>query len=192
MKTSVASVRHVAKPWSSRIVGHGMVKAGQFLANPANWRTHGLAQEGQLVSVLHDIGFVQSVIVNKRTSSKWGRERGVETLVDGHLRVKAALGRDEEQEVPVVYVDLSPEEERRVLLTLDPLAEMAGRDQEILAELKQQVQVEWPDSDMDLDAFIRTTAERDAAKGLKHDVRECLCCAGGKCRPDCGCYREEA
>lgn len=175
-------------PWGVRIVGHSRQKAGEFLANPANWRTHGLAQEAQLTSVLNDVGFVQSVIVNKRTDAAWGRDRNVETLVDGHLRVKAALARGEDTEVPVSFVDLTPDEERLVLLTLDPIGTMAGRDDELLQGLRTQVEVEWPEIDLDLDALLKTPKKR--AKGVSHTVHSCRCCGDGCGDPQCGCYRE--
>lgn len=178
-----------AAPWGNRIVDHGELPAGQFLANPANWRTHSIDQDVQLSSVLNDVGFVQSVIVNKRTSTEWGKDKGVETLVDGHLRVKAALGRGEDTMVPVVYVDLSPDEERRILLTFDPIGALAGKDEEMMRALYEPVKVEWPESEMDLDLVLKLPGERKKAKGLAHEVKECLCCKDG-CRPGCGCYRE--
>jgi hypothetical protein len=178
-----------AAAWGNRIIATGEVAAGQFLANPANWRTHGLTQEGQLASVLHDIGFVAMVMVNRRSAPEWGRDRNVETLVDGHLRVKAALARGEEQMVPVSYVDLTPDEERRVLLTLDPIGALAGRDETLLEDLKQQVAVEWAESELDLDALVGDRKPRERTKGLKHDVRACTCCKG-QCSPGCGCYEE--
>lgn len=177
----------IVAPWGSRIVGRGTQRAGQLLAHPSNWRTHGFAQEAALTSVLHDIGWVQSVIVNKRTDPSWGRDRGVETVLDGHLRIKAALARDEEQEIPVVYVDLLPAEERRILATLDPIGAMAGRDDEVLASLAESVITEWPEIDL---AAILHHEPRAKRKGLTHDVQECQCCKAG-CRPGCGCYREE-
>lgn len=110
--------------WRSRIVGHGEEAPDQLLANPANWRIHPKAQQDALAGVLGEIGWVQSVIVNKRTGH----------LVDGHLRVSLAL-RDEASSIPVVYVDLSPEEEALVLATIDPLAAMAHTDKHALSEL---------------------------------------------------------
>ena len=47
-------------------------------------------------------------------------------VVDGHARVALALSRGEAT-VPVLYVDLEPEEEALVLATLDPISAMAGR-----------------------------------------------------------------
>ena len=55
-------------------------------------------------------------------------------VVDGHARVEEALTRHEPT-VPVLYVDLSPEEEALVLATLDPIGAMATRDDDRLTEL---------------------------------------------------------
>jgi hypothetical protein len=114
--------------YRSRIVGHGEEEPGQLLANPANWRIHPKAQQDAVAGVLEEVGWVQSVIVNKRTGH----------LVDGHLRVSIAL-RDEAPSVPVVYIDLSPDEEALILATLDPLAGLAGTDREKLAQLLEEV-----------------------------------------------------
>lgn len=114
--------------YRSRIVGYGEEEPGQLLANPANWRIHPKAQQDAVAGVLEEVGWVQSVIVNKRTGH----------LVDGHLRVSIAL-RDESPSVPVVYIDLSPDEEALVLATLDPLAGLAGTDREKLAQLLEEV-----------------------------------------------------
>ena len=84
-----------------------------------------------LAAVLAEVGLVQSVIVNERTGN----------LVDGHLRVKLAM-RKHVPLIPVCYVDLSPEEEAKILATIDPLSAMAGRDQAMLDELLDQVTTE--------------------------------------------------
>jgi hypothetical protein len=114
--------------YRSRIVGHGEEEPGQLLANPANWRIHPKAQQDALNGVLEEVGWVQSVIVNKRTGN----------LVDGHLRVSLAL-REDAKSVPVAYVDLSPEEEVLVLATLDPLASLAIADSQKLEELLNEI-----------------------------------------------------
>lgn len=187
MATHNFAKRPTPAPWGNRIVRTGTAKAGSFLANPLNFRTHGFAQEDALSGLLTDVGFVQGVIVNLRTSPRWGRDQNVETLVDGHLRVKAALARDEDLELPVVWIDLEPEEERRVLATYDPIGALAGRDDEVLGRLVEDVKADWAESDLDLDAILKH--EKKRAKGLAHDVRACTCCKRG-CSPECGCYRE--
>ena len=55
-------------------------------------------------------------------------------VVDGHLRIELALTR-KEPSVPVTYVDLSEDEERLVLASLDSLAAMAEAEVSKLAEL---------------------------------------------------------
>ena len=110
--------------WESRIVGHGEAAPADLVGNPRNWRTHPKAQRDALAGVLDQVGWVQDVIVNQRTGY----------LVDGHARVAVAAQRGETS-VPVVYVDLSEDEELLILATLDPLAAMAEADTEVLADL---------------------------------------------------------
>ncbi len=121
----------VVPAWRSRIVGSGEEAPSAIVLNDRNWRTHPKAQRQALAGVLDQVGFVSPVMVNRRT----GR------LVDGHLRVELALARGEAT-VPVSYVDLSPEEEAIVLASLDPLAAMAGVDDEKLRALLADVSVD--------------------------------------------------
>src|SRR5664279_5450456 len=74
--------------------------------------------------VLSEVGWVQDIIVNRRSGH----------VVDGHLRISLAL-REAARSVPVVYVTLDPAEEALILATLDPLAAMATTDEAKLAEL---------------------------------------------------------
>ncbi len=117
-----------SEPWRNRIVSHGQEIPDQLLANPANWRVHPRAQQDALNGVLSEVGWVQDVVVNQRTGH----------LIDGHLRVSLALKRGEPS-VPVIYVDLSEDEERLVLATLDPISAMAAADKEQLDALLRQV-----------------------------------------------------
>jgi len=115
--------------WQNRIIGHGEEQADQLLANPKNWRIHPKAQQEALAGALDQVGWVQSVIVNRTTGH----------LVDGHLRVELALSRDDAT-VPVAYVELTPEEEALVLASLDPISAMAARDDEKLRQLLAEVE----------------------------------------------------
>lgn len=115
----------------SRIVGEGDEAPDQLMANPLNWRTHPKAQVDALEGLLKQVGWVQRVIVNKRTGH----------VVDGHARVELALRRSEPR-VPVLYVDLSEEEERLVLAALDPIGGLAGADADKLAELLAGIQTD--------------------------------------------------
>lgn len=121
----------------SRIVGHDQVSPEALLANPANWRRHPKQQAAALEEVLQRVGWVQSVIVNRRTG----------LLVDGHLRVELAKHRGEPF-VPVAFVDLDEAEEALILATLDPLAGLAETDRDQLEALLQGLLVQ--------DAALRT------------------------------------
>ncbi len=116
--------------WRNRIVGHGEEAPDQLLANALNWRIHPKAQQEALSGVLDEVGWVQDIIVNRRTGN----------VVDGHLRASLAIGRGEKS-VPVVYVDLDEHEERLILATIDPLSAMAVTDTEQLASLLADVTV---------------------------------------------------
>jgi len=113
----------------NRIIGSGVEPLDSILFNPRNWRIHPLSQQDALKGVLEEVGWVQEVIVNKRTGH----------LVDGHLRCQLAA-REGAKTIPVKYVDLSEDEEALVLATLDPIAAMAATDKQKLDELFQDIQ----------------------------------------------------
>ena len=119
--------------WKNRIVGTGLVDAAELLANPRNWRLHPDNQREALDKVLGTVGWVQNVIVNRRTGF----------VVDGHLRADLAISKGEK--VPVQYVDLAPEEESLILATFDRLTAMAGVDSEKLSELVEEAAEAFPD-----------------------------------------------
>ncbi len=120
-----------APTWRNRITGSGEEAPDQLLANPANWRIHPKAQQDALAGALDAVGWVQQVLVNRRSGF----------VVDGHARVALALTRGEVT-VPVLYVDLDPAEEALVLATLDPIGAMAGRDEDKLRALLADVTVD--------------------------------------------------
>lgn len=171
------------KMWRTRIVKHGYEQAGQLLANPENWRIHPKAQQDAMRALLgSELGWVQGVIVNLRKSEEWGRDRNVQTLLNGHMRVQVALREGEETQVPVDYVDLSPAEEKLALATFDKISQLAGTDDAIWDALIADMATPSPDI-----AAILTKPQRKP-KGLARDVKECVCCAKG-CQPGCGCWK---
>jgi len=115
---------------ANRIVGHGEEAPESLRANPANWRVHPKAQADSLMATLSEVGWVQDVVVNRRTGH----------VIDGHLRIELAISRHEPT-IPVVYVDLSEDEERLVLATFDPIGAMAIADKGKLEELLRSISV---------------------------------------------------
>jgi hypothetical protein len=120
-----------ATGWRNRIVGSGPEAPERLAANPANWRVHPRHQRDALAGSLDTVGWVAQVIVNRQTGY----------VIDGHARVALALAR-KETSVPVLYVDLSPDEERLVLATFDPIGALAGTDGERLTALLGEVAVD--------------------------------------------------
>ena len=126
--------------WANRIVGYGEETPDQLLANERQWRLHPGRQQDALLGVLREVGLVQNILVNRRTSGAWPEgDRGVATVVDGHLRVALAM-RDEQARVPVTYVELDPGEEAEVLATFDPVGSLASSDGARLDALLREVQ----------------------------------------------------
>jgi len=123
--------------WDSRIVRSGTEAPEQLLANPDNWRIHPKYQQEIMTDILDQVGWVQNVIVNEQTGH----------VVDGHLRVSVAISKGE-TEVPVVYVDLTPDEEKLILSSLDPIASLAVTDDGMLSSLLDRVDATGALSDM--------------------------------------------
>lgn len=100
------------------------VRAGDLRPSPRNWRTHPQAQREALQGVLADVGFADALLCREL-------DDGTLELIDGHLRAETTP----DSEVPVLVLDVDEEEANKLLLTIDPLAGLAGVDDEQLAEL---------------------------------------------------------
>jgi hypothetical protein len=111
----------------NRTVEVRRMRAGDLLANPANWRVHTEDQRRTMLAVAREIGFVGGI-------TAYNGPDGL-TLIDGHLR--AELFPD--LLVDVAITDLDEDEAREALATYDPLSAMAGVDQERLITLLELV-----------------------------------------------------
>ena len=118
------------------------VPASELLPNPKNWRTHPVAQQDALRGVLAEVGYADALIARETPEGLM--------LVDGHLRAETTP----DSSVPVLVLDIDEAEADLMLATLDPLAAMAGRDEERLTELLSTVS-----SDNDtVNALLQTLA----------------------------------
>lgn len=110
----------------NRIKGHRRVRAGELVPHELNPRLHTDAQRCALRMLYEEIGFARSLLAYELPD---GRLK----LIDGHLR------RDltPEEEVEVEVLDVSDAEARALLLVIDPLAQLAGYEAEVLAELRR-------------------------------------------------------
>ena len=128
-----------ASIWHNRVVGYAEVPVSTLLANDRNWRRHPPLQTDALAGVLREVGIVQNLLVNKRTSPQWpDDQRGQDVLIDGHARTALALQQGQTT-LPVTYVDLTPAEEAEILVSFDPLGALAEANTEALAGLLREV-----------------------------------------------------
>src|SRR6476661_4936305 len=98
----------------NRIVRHVRVAAKDLVPHELNPRTHSEAQRQALQSLYDEIGFARSLLAYELPD---GRLK----LIDGHLR----RNLDPDMEVDVEILDVNEEEARTLLLSIDPLAELA-------------------------------------------------------------------
>jgi len=111
-----------------RIKKLARVRAGDLIPNERNWRTHSKAQKEALQGVLAEVGYADALIV-------YETDAGLK-LIDGHLRAETTP----DTLVPVLILDVNEDEANKLLLTLDPLAAMAGTDAQLLDSLLRDVQ----------------------------------------------------
>lgn len=97
-------------------------------ANPRNWRTHPPEQISALSAAMNQTGWAGACLYNLRTKR----------LIDGHARVKVAIDSGAAA-VPVLVGDWDEATEAKILLTLDPLSEMAEVDSDALRSLLDSV-----------------------------------------------------
>lgn len=130
----------------SRIIGHGDVNPEDLLANPLNFRRHPGHQMDALRGSMKELGWLKTILVNKTTGH----------VLDGHARVEEAM-RQGLKTIPATIVELAPEEERLALAVLDPITELATRDQATLDELLADVST----ADAGLQALLDELAGKD-------------------------------
>ena len=130
----------------NRIQGLRTIRAGDLRPNPRNWRLHLDEQRSALSRVLQSIGYISAVVARETPE-------GLE-LIDGHLRADL----DPDAQIPVLVVDLDEHEANQAIATFDPLAAMAGKDQEILDGVIRELEddTEWVSllRDVELDSAL--------------------------------------
>lgn len=128
------------------------VPAGELRPNPRNWRTHPDAQRDALRGVLAEIGYADALLAREL-------DDGSLELVDGHLRAETTP----DVVVPVLVLDVTQAEADKILLTLDPLAGLAGVDDQRLTELLASTKFASPQLEQLLDGLARDAAGAQAA-----------------------------
>jgi hypothetical protein len=123
----------------NRIKAHRRVRAGDLVPHEFNFRTHDDGQRAALAALYEQIGFARSLLAYEMPD---GRLK----LIDGHLR----RDMDPGMEVEVEVLDVTEDEARMLLLSIDPLAALAetqqqlrDRLQEIVPEVPEALRLAW-------------------------------------------------
>jgi len=127
-----------------RINRFDRVRCADLLANPLNWRSHSDGQKAAMSGILAEVGMVDALLVREIGD-------GTYEIVDGHMRA----GMMPDQMVPVLVLDVTPEEATKILLTFDPIAGMATANAVNLDALLREVEF----SDAALQALVAELAE---------------------------------
>ncbi len=130
------------------------VAASDLRPNPRNWRTHPDGQRDAMRGLLAEVGHADALLAREL-------EDGSLELIDGHLRAETTP----DAVVPVLVLDVSAAEADKILLTHDPLAAMAGVDQERLEELLTSAEFASPQLEQLLDGLAKQAAEIEQSLG---------------------------
>src|SRR5439155_26686219 len=102
------------------------VRAGDLVVHEFNFRTHPAHQRAALEALYQEVGFARSLLAYELPD---GRLK----LIDGHLRRDI----DPNMEVEVEILDVTEEEARMLLLSIDPLAALEETQQALHERLKE-------------------------------------------------------
>ncbi|MGA7698793.1 MAG: hypothetical protein WCB27_04255, partial [Thermoguttaceae bacterium] len=107
------------------------VRAGDLRPCPWNWRDHPPEQREALEAILAEIGFAGAGLAREL-------DDGSLELIDGHMRAELDL----DQEMPVLILDVTEEEAKKILATHDPLGAMSTDNVEARRRLLEEIDAE--------------------------------------------------
>jgi hypothetical protein len=132
--------------YKDRIKELRRVKAGDLIPSPHNWRRHPQYQQDALRGILDEVGYADAVLARET-------EAGLE-VIDGHLRTSL----DDDQLLPVLILDVTEEEAKKLLLTHDPIAALAESNEGDLQDLLDSLSF---DSDAINEMLVNLIREAD-------------------------------
>ena len=133
----------IGNKYRDRVKELRRVRASELNANPKNWRTHSEGQSLAMKGILSEVGWADAVLARETSG-------GLE-LIDGHLRKEIAP----DELVPVLVLDVDESEADKILLTHDPLAELAEANTFQLEQLLESVEID----NKELDAMLAEMSE---------------------------------
>jgi hypothetical protein len=104
----------------------------ELAENPSNWRSHPESQTKALAGVIAETGWAGAVLYNERTKR----------LIDGHARKQLPTNLLVDGKIPVLIGNWTEEQEKKILVTLDPLVAMAEANKDALEKLLHEIDTE--------------------------------------------------
>jgi hypothetical protein len=147
----------------NRITCHRRVRAGDLVPHEFNFRSHPGHQRAALEALYQEVGFARSLLAYELPD---GRLK----LIDGHLRRDI----DPDMEVEVEVLDVTEEEARTLLLSIDPLAALAETQQQLVGRLGELVPEVPEDLRLAWEATARAALESppSSARRVKQHIPE--------------------
>lgn len=105
------------------------VPASELHPNPLNWRTHPKEQLDAIRGILAEVGFAGAELARELPD-------GSLQLIDGHARAEVAG----DAIVPVLVLDVTEDEAKKILATFDPIGAMATADAVKLDAILREVE----------------------------------------------------
>tara|TARA_B100001741_G_scaffold237233_1_gene198196 strand:+ start:226 stop:828 length:603 start_codon:yes stop_codon:yes gene_type:complete len=139
----------------NRVLGLTYVTKELLKPNPRNWRTHPDFQKTALRQILSEVGVADACIARKLPD-------GSLELIDGHMRREESEGK-----IPVLVLDVTEQEADKLLVSLDPLSELAESDETLLRDLMKTTKVD----NKTLRDFIKSSAP-DALEEKKQELQQ--------------------
>lgn len=131
--------------FKNRIIELRYMRAGDIRRNPKNWRIHDDRQRAAVESIMSEVGIAGAL------AAYLDPETGEPILFDGHLRADL----DDNEVMPVLITDLTPEEADKILASFDVLGSMANTDVAKLLGLAQTVEFDSHDLTAAISGLLR-------------------------------------
>jgi hypothetical protein len=149
----------MTNPIRNRIKEHRRVRAGELVPHEWNYRLHPEGQKAALLALYEEVGFARSLLAYELPD---GRLK----LIDGHLR----RDLNPAMEVDVEVLDVTGEEARALLLSIDPLAALAQTQEQLHRRLVELTPVESEELRAAWEASVRAAMEQRPAVELPEEV----------------------
>ena len=134
----------------NRIKELRLVRASELKRNPKNWRQHPPEQQQALQGILEEVGYADALLVRETTD-------GELELIDGHLRADTS----DDDEVPVLVLDVDETEADKLLATFDPISAMATGDGVMLDLLTEDLEFDSASLRRMVDDLVGETLETE-------------------------------